>query len=123
VANTDLIASGMPESASPISILTSGSTFSEPTGITNPSSRSSPRSVLICAVRAASQLERKRCSEHSTCCATVLTGTGRISALRYASRIPFASVRSVLFRVTYGRTWCGGSSTTEWPSSSSFRPQ
>ena len=34
------------------------------------------------------------------CCATVLTGTGRISLLRIASSNPFTSVRSVLFRCT-----------------------
>jgi hypothetical protein len=104
-AKTGLSASGSSESASSISAHTAGTTFSAPTVMNTPSSRSRPRSAFNRAVRSVIQPWRIRCSEVSSCCGTVLIGTGRMSSFRLASRIPLASVRSVLFRFTYGRTW------------------
>ena len=79
---------------------TAGTTSREPTGMKTPSSRSKPRTVFRRLVRSWTQAERKRRNEVSVCCATVLTGTARMSSLRLASRMPLASVRSVLLRQT-----------------------
>ncbi len=52
------------------------------------------------AVLSAIHPARMRCREHSACWATVLTGTGRIASLRWASSMPLVSARSVLLRPT-----------------------
>ena len=65
-----------------------------------PNSRSRPRTVLMRAVRAASQAERSRCKAERACWLSDLIGTGWICSLRWASSSPLASVRSVLLPVT-----------------------
>jgi len=92
-------------------------------GMVWPSSRRMPRTVWMRAVLSASQAERSRCRAATVWRSTDLTGTGRISSLRYASSIPLASARPVFERPTYGRTLWGGSSTGVWPSCWSSRAQ
>ena len=84
--------------------------------------RNSPRIALIRATRAVCHWVRTRCSACSACCSTVFTGTGRISPHRFASRMASASVRSVLFRRTYGRTYWTGNKRTCKPAACPRRP-
>jgi len=61
--------------------MTLGTTRLAPTGMVMPNSRNTPRTVLIRAVRAAIQVDRKRCNAASACWSGVLTGTGKICSL------------------------------------------
>src|SRR5207247_3754789 len=68
-----------------------GTTWRAPTGIVTPNSRSRPPTVLMRAVRVASQVERRRWRPVSACWVTDFTGTGWIAALRAASGKAVAS--------------------------------
>ena len=88
-----------------------------------PCSAKRPRIALIRATRVVCHCVRTRWSAGNVCCSTVFTGTGRMSSHRAASTRASVSVRSVLLRRTYGRTYWTGSSRTRHPRDCRRRPQ
>ena len=88
-----------------------------------PNSAACPRSALIAWVRCATSISRCFTMIVAACCSAVLSGTVRIAGRDAASPIASASLRSFLFRLTKGFTYCGGISFTRWPRRLNKRPQ